>query len=57
MVTVLPPARTGPQTSLGGILSAGQGSFEILGRDQIGDENSQVFKRVRVVTTVNYRLR
>jgi uncharacterized protein len=57
-------ARTGAQqfardaqASLGGIQSAGQGSFEILGRDEIGDENSQVFKRVRVVTTVNYRLR
>jgi len=57
-------ARTGAQqfardsgAALGGIRSATQGSFEILGRDEIGDESSQVFKRVRVVTTVNYRLR
>jgi len=57
-------ARTGAQqfardsgSALGGIRSATQGSFEILGRDEIGDESSQVFKRVRVVTTVNYRLR
>jgi hypothetical protein len=57
-------ARTGAQqfasdsgSALGGIRSATQGSFEILGRDEIGDEASQVFKRVRVVTTVNYRLR
>lgn len=43
---------------LGGIRSATQGSFEILGRDEIGyDPASQVFKKVRVVTTVNYRLR
>jgi hypothetical protein len=57
-------ARTGAQqfardsgAGLSGIRSATQGSFEILGRDEIGDESSQVFKRVRVVTTVNYRLR
>lgn len=42
---------------LGGIASATQGSFEILGRDDVGDEPTQVFKRVRVVTTVTYRLR
>ncbi|WP_337185332.1 SIMPL domain-containing protein [Phenylobacterium sp.] len=57
-------ARTGAQqfardsgANLGGIRSATQGSFEILGRDDIGDESSQVFKKVRVVTTINYRLR
>lgn len=58
-------ARTGAQqfardagTQLGGIRSATQGSFEILGRDEIGyDANSQVFKKLRVVTTVSYRLR
>ena len=45
---------------LGGIRSATQGSFEILPRDEIGDdrgEPGQVYKRVRVVTTVSYRLR
>jgi hypothetical protein len=43
---------------LGPIRSATQGSFEILGRDEIGyDSNSQVFKKVRVVTTVTYGLR
>jgi len=58
-------ARTGAQqfardsgAQLGGIRSATQGSFEILGRDEIGyDANSQVFKKLRVVTTVSYRLR
>ncbi|ODT88057.1 MAG: hypothetical protein ABS78_09150 [Phenylobacterium sp. SCN 70-31] len=57
-------ARTGAQqfardsgASLAGIRSATQGSFEIRGRDEIGDESSQVFKKVRVVTTINYRLR
>ena len=45
------------QSALGGIASATQGSFEILGRDDFGDEASQVFKRVRVVTTITYRLR
>jgi len=57
-------ARSGAQqfaqdagTGLGGIASATQGSFEILGRDEVGDESSQVFKRVRVVTTITYRLR
>ncbi|MBU1377950.1 MAG: SIMPL domain-containing protein [Alphaproteobacteria bacterium] len=57
-------ARTGAQqfakdsgTPLGGIASATQGSFEILGRDDVGEESSQVFKRVRVVTTITYRLR
>ena len=45
---------------LGGIRSATQGSFEILPRDEVGDdrgEEGQVHKRVRVVTTVSYRLR
>jgi hypothetical protein len=42
---------------LGGIARATQGSFQILGRDDVGEEASQVFKRVRVVTTVTYRLR
>ncbi len=43
---------------LGGIRSATQGSFEILGRDDVGyDASSQVFKKVRVVTTISYRLR
>ena len=41
---------------LGGIASATQGSFEIRGRDEVGDEATQVFKKVRVVTTVAYRL-
>lgn len=57
-------ARTGAQqfardsgSQLMGISSATQGSFEILGRDEVGDEGSQVFKKVRVVTTVTYRLR
>lgn len=58
-------ARTGAQqfahdakTELGGIRSATQGSFEILGRDEIGIEAaSQVFKKLRVVTTVSYQLR
>ena len=58
-------ARSGAQqfardadADLNGIRSATQGSFEILGRDEIGyDASSQVFKKVRVVTTVNYRLR
>ena len=58
-------ARTGAQqfardsgARLGGIRSAGQGSFEILGRDEVGYEpSSQVFKKVRVVTTVSYALK
>lgn len=58
-------ARSGAQqfardsgAELGGIRSATQGSFEILGRDDVGYEAaSQVFKKVRVVTTVSYRLR
>lgn len=58
-------ARTGAEqfardarADLAGIRSATQGSFEILGRDDIGyDSNSQVFKKVRVVTTITYGLR
>lgn len=58
-------ARTGAEqfardsgAKLGPIRSATQGSFEILGRDEVGYEpNSQMFKKVRVVTTVHYRLR
>ncbi len=58
-------ARSGAQqfardagADLNGIRSATQGSFEILGRDEVGyDASSQVFKKVRVVTTVSYRLR
>lgn len=43
---------------LGGIRSAVQGSFEILGRDEVGyDPSSQVFKKIRVVTTVSYALK
>lgn len=47
-------------TSLAGIKSANQGSFEILARDETPDgmgEASSVNKKVRVVTTVSYRLR
>jgi len=44
------------QSSLGGIRSATQGSFEIFGRDSFTDQSSQVYKRVRVVTTISYRL-
>jgi hypothetical protein len=45
-------------TSLGGIRQATQGSFEILPRDQSGDdESASLNKRIRVVTTVSYQLR
>lgn len=44
------------RSALGGIRSATQGSFEIFGRDMVGEEPSQVFKRLRVVTTISYRL-
>jgi len=44
-------------TALGRIKSATQGSFEILARDDIGDEGSSLNKKIRVVTTINYRLR
>jgi hypothetical protein len=58
-------ARSGAQqfardsgAQLGGIRAATQGSFEILGRDEVGYEPaSQVFKKLRVVTTVSYRLK
>ncbi|WP_374471314.1 SIMPL domain-containing protein [Phenylobacterium sp.] len=58
-------ARSGAQqfardagATLSGIRAATQGSFEILGRDEVGyDASSQVFKKIRVVTTVTYRLR
>lgn len=42
---------------LGPIRQATQGSFEILPRDGAGDEGSSVDKKVRVVTTISYRLR
>lgn len=42
---------------LGPIKSAGQGSFEILPRDGNGDEASSLNKKVRVVTTISYRLK
>lgn len=57
-------ARTGAEqfakdarTSLGPIRQATQGSFEILARDEIGDETTSLDKKVRVVTTVSYRLK
>lgn len=57
-------ARTGAEqfakdsrTPLGPIRQATQGSFEILARDEIGDETTSVDKKVRVVTTVSYRLK
>ncbi|MNT01731.1 hypothetical protein D3C72_1362110 [compost metagenome] len=42
---------------LGPIKSAGQGSFEILPRDGSGDEATSLNKKVRVVTTISYRLK
>ena len=58
-------ARTGEQqfahdakTELGGIRAATQGSFETPAATRIGiDAASQVFKKLRVVTTVSYQLR
>ncbi len=57
-------ARTGAEqfakdsgAPLGPIKSAGQGSFEILPRDGAGDEAASLNKKVRVVTTISYRLR
>lgn len=57
-------ARTGAEqfakdsrTALGPIRQATQGSFEILARDEIGDETTSLDKKVRVVTTVSYRLK
>jgi hypothetical protein len=47
------------RSSLGGIRQASQGVFEILPRDEAPGltEGSQVAKRVRVVSTVDYFLR
>lgn len=42
---------------LGPIRQATQGSFEILARDEVGDEMTSLNKKVRVVTTISYRLR
>ncbi|KQY96652.1 SIMPL domain-containing protein [Brevundimonas sp. Root1423] len=57
-------ARTGAErfaqdsgAPLGPIRQATQGSFEILARDEIGDESQSPDKKVRVVTTISYRLR
>ena len=60
-------ARTGAQqfardsgAVLAGIQDATQGSFEILPRDDAGEGASQaqsVWKKLRVVTTVKYRLK
>lgn len=44
-------------TALGPIKSAGQGSFEIQPRDGNGDESTSLNKKVRVVTTITYRLK
>lgn len=46
-------------SDLGPIKSATQGSFEILARDDGGDEGEQgsLWKKVRVVTTISYQLR
>lgn len=45
-------------SNLGSIRTASQGAFSILGRDDIPGQpaGSQIFKRVRVVTTVTYLL-
>ena len=57
-------ARTGAEqfaedsgAPLGPIRQATQGSFQILARDEIGDEAQSPDKKVRVVTTISYRLR
>lgn len=57
-------ARTGAEqfardsgSALGPIREATQGSFQILSRDEIGDESQSPDKKVRVVTTVRYSLR
>ncbi len=44
---------------VGGIVSATQGVFSIDGRDQIDSvsENMQMYKKVRVVTSVTYRIK
>ena len=43
--------------AVGGIRQASQGYFEILPRDEIGDESQSPDKKVRVVTTISYRLK
>jgi hypothetical protein len=57
-------ARSGAQefandsgSTLGGIKDASQGYFEIVGQDEGAEASSQLNKRVRVVTSVSYRLR
>ena len=57
-------ARTGAErfasdsgAPLGPIRQATQGAFEILARDEIGDETTSLDKKVRVVTTISYRLK
>ncbi|MGV9005437.1 MAG: SIMPL domain-containing protein [Brevundimonas sp.] len=57
-------ARTGAEqfakdsgAPLGPISQANQGSFQILARDEVGDESTSPDKKVRVVTTITYRLR
>ena len=42
--------------TLGGILSARQGTVQILGRDDFLSENEQINKVLRVVTTVDYKV-
>lgn len=44
-------------TGVGAIREASQGYFEILARDESGDERQTPEKKVRVVTTVRYALR
>lgn len=46
-------------SDLGPIKSATQGSFEILARDESGEEGEQasLWKKIRVVTTISYQLR
>jgi len=57
-------ARTGAEqfakdsgAPLGPIAKATQGSFEILAREDVDTESTSLNKRVRVVTTVSYRLK
>jgi len=57
-------ARTGAEqfakdsgNAVGPIRGASQGYFEILARDETGDERQSPEKKVRVVTTISYRLR
>lgn len=44
-------------TGVGAIREASQGYFEILARDESGDERQTPDKKVRVVTTIRYALR